>query len=188
MKTANIGGQASDRASPADREPAPAVPLPEAQPEPRPEPAQGAQGAQVVQFTSPYDYLYDLLAEVDRAMAALPGPNVVASELPVAHRPELVPTDPKQRRYLPPLGDGFGRIASMPEGVLVARLTADPISAAVEPTAGSSRHSRRPAWRSVPVPGTASRAPMHGQAAVHGFVPPFSIPPPPPRRPDNHRR
>jgi hypothetical protein len=62
--------------------------------------------------------------------------------LPVAHRPELVPTGPEQRRHLPPPGNGFGRTAPMFQSVLVAWLAADPINAAVEPTAGSPRHSR----------------------------------------------
>src|SRR4051794_19674214 len=42
-------------------------------------------------------------------------------DLHVAHRAELIPTGAQQRRHLPPPSDGFGRIAAMPEGVLVAR-------------------------------------------------------------------
>jgi hypothetical protein len=54
----------------------------------------------------------------------------------------MLPTGPKQRRHLPPPGNGFGRTAPMFQSVLVAWLAADPINAAVEPTAGSPRHSR----------------------------------------------
>jgi hypothetical protein len=60
----------------------------------------------------------------------------------VTHRPELIPTGADQRRYHPPLGDGFGGVAAMPEGVAVAPRRPDPISAAVKPTASPTRHSR----------------------------------------------
>jgi hypothetical protein len=47
-----------------------------------PAPEAPAKTAEVVQFTSPHDYLYDLLAEIDRAMAKLPEPYAAASEFP----------------------------------------------------------------------------------------------------------
>jgi hypothetical protein len=135
MKTANIGAKAEQAKAEQVASPAPV-------PDPQPEAGAPAKSAEVVQFTSPHDYLYDLLAQIDRAMAALPAPNVVAFELPVAHRPELVPTGPEQCRHLPPPGNRFGRTAPMFQSVLVAWLAANPINAAVEPTAGSPRHSR----------------------------------------------
>jgi hypothetical protein len=133
------------KVEPAKPEPAPLPEAPATKPGglgAEPEPEAPAKTAEVVQFTSPHDYLYDLLSQIDRAMKALPEPYVVAFELPVAHRPELVPTGPEQRRHLPPPGNGFGRTAPMFQSVLVAWLAADPINAAVEPTAGSPRHSR----------------------------------------------
>jgi hypothetical protein len=142
MKTANIGGTSPKVEQPPAAGPAPGAtetsapgPLPEAQPEP-------AKAAVVVKFKSKWDFIYEHLKEIDRAIAVLPAPNVVASELPVAHRPEMLPTGPKQRRHLPPPSDGFGRTAPVFQSVLVAWLATDPINAAVEPTAGSPRHSR----------------------------------------------
>jgi len=76
---------------------------------------------------------------------------------------QLVPTGPEQRRHFPPLGDGFGRIAPMFQGVLVAHRGADTVSTAMKSTAGSPGDGRRFARRSVPVSGTASWTPMHGQ-------------------------
>lgn len=75
MKTANIGTKAaSPKAEEADARPeAEAPPAPEAP----------ARTAEVVQFTSPHDYLYDVLAEIDRAMKRLPAPCVAAQEFPV---------------------------------------------------------------------------------------------------------
>src|SRR4051812_28279811 len=109
-------------------------------------------------------------------------------ELPVAHAAELIPAGAEQRRHLPPPGDGFDRIVPMLQGIAVAWLTADPISTAVESTAAPPLHGWRLAWHPAPVPGMASGALVHGQAAVHGFVPPVSMPPPSPREPDPRRR
>jgi hypothetical protein len=107
--------------------------------------------------------------------------------LQAAHGTELVPAGLDQGRHFPPLGDGFGGIAPMPQGVPVAGLTTAPISAAVKPTASPSRHGRRLTRHPAPVPRPASRALVHGQAAVHGLVPPVSMPPPPPPGQGSHR-
>jgi hypothetical protein len=116
------------KVEPAKPEAVPAAPAP--LPEPQPEPVQGGE---VVQFTSPHDYLYDLLSQIDRTMAALPAPNVVASELPVAHRPELVPTGAQQHRHLPPPGNGLGGVVPVLQGVAVARRRPAPVSPVMHP-------------------------------------------------------
>src|SRR3954452_12985308 len=76
--------------------------------------------------------------------------------LQLTHAVELIPTGPEQRRHFPPFGDRFGRVAAMPESVAVTRLTADPISAAVKPTASPPFHRRRLARRSAPGSGIAA--------------------------------
>src|SRR5690349_18333440 len=106
----------------------------------------------------------------DTGVGSFQKPATAALE--VAHRPELVPAGAEQRYHLTPLGHSFSGVVPMFQGIPVTRLTADPISAAVKPTAGPPHHSWRLARHPAPVPGTASRAQMHGEAAVHGFVPP----------------
>jgi hypothetical protein len=93
MKTANIGpktepatkadGLSASEAKtpivvvePAKVEPAKPVPPPEAKPEPEPEPAK------VVEFKSKWDFIYEHLAEIDRAIEALPAPDVAAAKFP----------------------------------------------------------------------------------------------------------
>jgi hypothetical protein len=83
MKTANIGpktepatkadGLSASEAKtpivvvePAKVEPAKPVPPPEAKPEPEPEPAK------VVEFKSKWDFIYDRVKEIDRAIEAQP--------------------------------------------------------------------------------------------------------------------
>jgi hypothetical protein len=61
--------------------------------------------------------------------------------LPVAHRPEMLPTGPKQRRHLPPPSDGFGRTAPVFQSVLIAHWSADTLSPAMKPTASSPHHN-----------------------------------------------
>jgi hypothetical protein len=63
-------------------------------------------------------------------------------DLHVTHRAKLIPAGAEQRRHHPPLGDGFGGVAAMPEGVAVVRLAAAAFSAAVKSTATPTRHSR----------------------------------------------
>jgi hypothetical protein len=149
MKTANIGAKSTPPDDNEEPEFEPDFDEPEPDPEDEepelvmgiermeerevPEPEIPAKGGEVVQFTSPHDYLYDLLSQIDRAMKALPGPNVVASELPVAHRPELVPTGPEQRRHLPPPGNGFGGVVPVLQGVAVARRRPAPVSPVMHP-------------------------------------------------------
>jgi hypothetical protein len=93
------------------------------------------------------------------------------AHLHVAHRPKLILAGPEQRRHLPPPGNGLGRVAPMFQGIVVARLFADAVSPSMESTAGPSRHSRRLARRSAPVPGSASRAPMHAKLLFIGSFP-----------------
>jgi hypothetical protein len=92
--TINTGGinQGRDQGRDADRITAqpkaeaqagqPPAAAAEARPAPEPAPEAPAKTAEVVKFTSPHDYLYDRLAEIDRAMAALPEPHVAAAEFP----------------------------------------------------------------------------------------------------------
>ena len=54
-------------------------------------------------------------------------------DLQVTHAAELVPAGAEQGRYLPPPGDGFGRIAPVSQSVLVAFGCATAFSAAVHP-------------------------------------------------------
>ena len=91
MKTANIGGQSgSPKAEQAAAQPAvaaetPAASEPPAQPSPDPEAP--AKTAAVVEFKSKWDFIYHHLKEIDRAIAALPPPDVAAAKFPetVAH-------------------------------------------------------------------------------------------------------
>jgi hypothetical protein len=127
------------------------------------------------------------------SLTSLTRPPVMEScchqpELPVAHAAELIPAGAKQRRHHPPLGDGLGSVAAMPEGVAVTFGRSAAFSATVKPTASPSRHSGRLARHTAPVPGAASRALMHGQVAVHGVDPPLLMLLPSPRKPDSHRR
>src|SRR4051812_48494816 len=106
------------------------------------------------------------------------GADGTAAGLRVVHAAELIPAGPEQCRHLPPPGDRFCRVAPMFQSVLVAWRRTAAFSPTVKPTAGPPRHSRRLARHPAPIPGTASWAPMHGQVAVHGVDPPFSMPPP----------
>src|SRR3954469_20750975 len=76
--------------------------------------------------------------------------------LHVPHCPELIPAGADQRRHHPPLGDGFGGVATVPEGVAVVRLAAAALSAAVHPAPRLPAHCWLPAWRPPPGPGMAS--------------------------------
>lgn len=71
MNTANIG-RSSPKAAAAGSVPA------------APEPDAGAslQTAVVVEFSSKWDFIYDRLKEIDRAVAALPAPDVAAARFP----------------------------------------------------------------------------------------------------------
>src|SRR3954464_841015 len=112
-------------------------------------------------------------------------------DLHVTHRAELIPAGAKQRRYLPPLGDGFGGVAAMPEGVAVARRCTDTVSTAVHPAALPPAHSRLLARCPAPGPGIAAGRLVHtGQIdgfPTHGIDPPVSMPPPSPQG-QGHRR
>jgi hypothetical protein len=63
-------------------------------------------------------------------------------DLHVAHPPKLLPASAEQRRHLPSTGDSLGGVAPVFQGVPVAFGRTDPISAAVKPTTGPTRHSR----------------------------------------------
>src|SRR3954465_9257831 len=84
-------------------------------------------------------------------------------DLPVAHRPELIPAGAEQRRHLSPLGDGFGGVAAMLESLAVAMLAATALSAAVHPAALAAAHSRLLTRCPAPGPGMASDRQMHGR-------------------------
>jgi hypothetical protein len=86
-------------------------------------------------------------------------------DLHVAHRAKLIPTGPEQRRHLPPLGDGFGGVAAMPEGVAVTRRRTDTVSTAVHPPSLPPAHDR-----SGP-PVVADRPADHGQLDVRLTTP-----------------
>ena len=80
-----------------------------------------------------------------------------------------------------PLGDGLGGIAAMPQGMAIAPWCAGRL-AAVHPAA-SVRHRGRLAGRPGPRPGSATRAQVHGQSALHGVDPPILRDPHPPEAP-----
>ena len=80
MNTANIGTKPSEAKTPivvvepAKVEPAKPAPPPEAQPKPEP--------AKVVEFKSNWDFIYEHLKEIDRAIEDLPAPDVAAAKFP----------------------------------------------------------------------------------------------------------
>jgi hypothetical protein len=78
------------------------------------------------------------------------------------HCPEPVPTGTNQRRHFPPLGDGFGGIAPMFQGIVIARLTTAPLSAAMHSAPRLPADRRLPARRPASGPGTAPQALVHG--------------------------
>jgi hypothetical protein len=91
MKTDNIGSKAAQPKTAAETptepqpETKPAATADETQEEPSPAPEvpeEPARTAEIVQFTTPHDYLYDVLAEIDRLMKRLPEPDVAAAEFP----------------------------------------------------------------------------------------------------------
>jgi hypothetical protein len=94
MNTANIGGKPEHPDEFAEPEPEPEEdePPPEPGPDPEddnPEPDEEEASAppanaKVIPFTSPWDYLYDRLSEIDRQVAALPDPSVAVREFPTA--------------------------------------------------------------------------------------------------------
>jgi hypothetical protein len=74
-----------------------------------------------------------------------------------------------QRGELPPLGDRLGGETPVLESMVIA-LRRTGRGAAVHPTA-PVHHRWRLARRPGPRPGSATRAQVHGQSALHGVVP-----------------
>jgi hypothetical protein len=79
-KTPIVVVEPSDRASPAD---AKTSPLPEAQPSDQAKlGGYPTKGGEVVEFKSKWDFIYEHLKEIDRAIAELPDPDVAAAKFP----------------------------------------------------------------------------------------------------------
>lgn len=79
MKTANIGSVQQAKAEQPKAEQAAAV-TPEEERNPEPKPA--AETAVVVEFKSKWDFVYEHLKEIDRAIAELPEPDLAAANFP----------------------------------------------------------------------------------------------------------
>ena len=99
-------------------------------------------------------------------------------EIHLVHLFHKSPRLPQHVRNFAPARDGFSRIVSVLESILVTLGGAwgEP---AVHPAA-AVRHRWRPAPAPAPCPRSTSRAAVHGQFASHGVVPPISLHPLPP--------